>query len=296
MKWKRIPLGAILVALLISGAGMGQNLDALAERFSGPNAAPYFKPLVSGAAAGLNAGLFYSARIPRGGLHIDIRLNGMAATFSEDQRTFTASTDGDFSPASSVETPTVIGDGTGAVVTGAGGSRYVFPGGYDLDALGLVAPTVTLGSLWGTEMLVRFVDIRINEDIGNLDLLGLGIRHSLSQYWSDGPLAVSAGVAWHRFRLGDLVDMDLYTAHIEAGRAWSVFDVYGGLSLGGGGADLEYTFTANGEELPVDISIDTGTQVQAVVGGTINLLMLHLNADYRVGSQNLLCVGVSLGL
>ncbi|MEJ2049592.1 MAG: hypothetical protein P8Y60_07090 [Calditrichota bacterium] len=41
-------------------------------------------------------------------------------------------------------------------------------------------PTLTIGGIFGTEGSIRYFKLRLNEDIGDLSLFGIGGWHSIS--------------------------------------------------------------------------------------------------------------------
>lgn len=70
------------------------------------------------------------------------------------------------------------------------------PPGVDLNALIAAVPQLEIGSLWGTEALLRFIPpVEFDRNIGKFSFWGLGLKHSLSQYfperWFDLALQVS---------------------------------------------------------------------------------------------------------
>jgi len=291
--------GLFLVGMLLMGSQshlQGQSLETLLERYTGKNAPGYIQPLVTAFGANLNSGLFRSAKVPKSGLHLNFSLTGMISVFSDEQKVFTATTEGLFYPEQQVETSTIVGDGKGTTVTGTGGTQFTFPGGYDLESFGLAVPTVTIGSIAGTEASLRYISTNLGEDIGKLSLLGIGVRHSISQYIPLFPLDVAAGVFYTKFDVADIIKTRLLSLHAEASRSFLLLEFYGGVALDYNSTDINYTFTALDTPTEVSVSIKESGQFRALAGVAINLLMLHANIDYSVGYQNVISAGISLGL
>lgn len=60
------------------------------------------------------------------------------------------------------------------------------PPGVDLNTLIAAVPQVEIGALWGTEVFLRYIPpIEFNRNIGQFTFWGLGLKHSLSQYFPD---------------------------------------------------------------------------------------------------------------
>ena len=92
-----------------------------------------------------------------------------------------------------VETATVFG-GPGSVVSGPGGLQYQFQNGQlKTRLMPMAIPQATLGTLFGTEAVVRYAAIPKMENFPHIDLVGVGVRHNISQYLPDLPLDVAAG-------------------------------------------------------------------------------------------------------
>ena len=285
-----------LALFLLSGNLTAQDLNSLLERYSGDNAPGYIQPLVTSFGANLNTGMFRSAHIPKGGLHIDIRANGMLAFISDDQKTFKAKTQGNFLPEQEVETSTVLGAGQGAEVEGEGGVTFNFPGGYEYDIIPALAPTVTIGSLFGTEGSVRFFESKISDELGDLSFLALGVRHSISQYFTDS-FDLSMGYQYTNFDIGDVLEMDAWILHAEIGRSFSILDLYSGLGIENTSADVEYDFEFSDDQVErVRVSTEGENEFRVFAGFALNLAILHINMDFHLGQQNLANVGVSIGL
>lgn len=270
-------------------------LETLLERYTGQNAEGYLQPLVTAFGGNLNSGLYRTAKVPKGGLHLDLRLNAMMSLFSDDQKTFTASTQGYFYPPETVETATVIGN-EGATVTGTGGTQFRFPDGYDIKSFPTAVPTLTIGSIAGTEASVRFASANLGEDVGTLTLYGFGVRHSISQYIPLSPVHIAAGVFYQNFKVGDIIKSDVLSIHAEASKSFLFLELYGGIAYEKNKASVNYTFTALDTDQDISIDITGNNKFRTTLGVAVNLLMLHVHADYNLGNQNIVNAGISIGL
>lgn len=58
------------------------------------------------------------------------------------------------------------------------------PPGVDMAALIAAVPQLEIGSLWGTEALIRFIPpVEFDKNIGKFAFWGFGLKHSISQYF-----------------------------------------------------------------------------------------------------------------
>lgn len=62
--------------------------------------------------------------------------------------------------------------------------EFVLYGGKDLAAVMAAVPQIEIGSLYGTELLVRVIPpVYLGETIGDFAFWGFGVKHSISQYF-----------------------------------------------------------------------------------------------------------------
>jgi hypothetical protein len=65
---------------------------------------------------------------------------------------------------------------------------YVFPSGGDISNMAAGVPQLEVGSLWGTELLIRYIPkVNLGQWVGDFSFWGIGLKHSISQYFWDDP-------------------------------------------------------------------------------------------------------------
>jgi hypothetical protein len=272
------------------------DIDELLNRYGGENGKGYLQPLATGFGAGLNSGLYSSARVKTLGIRFQFEVKGMMMAYSDDQKTFKANTSGHFYPPAEVVTPTVIGDGRGAEVTGEGGTKYHFPGGLEIGALYLMCPQLTVGSVFGTEATIRFVTFPLGEDLGTMSLWGLGFKHSLSQYFPVSPVDVAIGTFYQKLVLGEVLDASFTSVYLAASKSLPLFTLYGGFGWEGARMRAEYTFQVEDMEREIEFNLDGEYRFRTTVGVAINLFILNLNGDVSLGRQTVFSIGVASGI
>jgi hypothetical protein len=294
---------SILLQVSIAGAGIEDQVGV----YSGNNAEGYLKPLAEAIGADLNNGLFRSSFIPISGFNVGFELHAMVMWFSDDDRTFRATTEGEFSPPASAEVPTVVGPGEGVSVTGEAGTTYMFPGGFNLSSFGLTVPQVRIGSYRGTEGIFRYMATDLEDsELGDLSLIGFGIRHSISQYLGpDFPLSVAGGFLWQRFKAGkneaggDLFRSTAWTIGFQAGKTYggelATIEPYAGLSVDGHSADVAYESGSDEESSLVELSFDPDYSMRVTFGFLARLAVVGVRAEYSIGGRRSFGFGVALG-
>jgi hypothetical protein len=296
---KVLPL-AILAAVFLSLVPRGAHaqLSDLVERYTGINGEGYLTPLATALGAGLNSGLFGSADIPTSGLRFRVEIRAMQAYFSDDDKVFQATTeDSYFQPETTVTVPTIIGDGEGLTLEGMGGTHFVFPGGLGYNSFFLGVPQLLIGGIYGTEVLLRWLPtVEIDEEIGDFSFFGFGVRHKISQYFSNFPVDVAFGLYLQNIDVGDVLSANLLAVNLSASKTFTLLTLYGGLCYESANVHAEYTFSSGGIDENIEIDMTGKNRFRFLMGVGLNLFVVHINADFSLGHQNVLCLGLGFGV
>jgi len=290
------------VILVLCASPLAAQIEDHISAYTGENATGYLDPLAGAIGTTLNSGLWRSAHIPKAGFTIAIEFPIMGLYFSDDDKTFNATTETGFSPTQTVEAPTVIGDTKAVIVDGDGGTQFAFPGGFDVGSFALTVPQLRVGAVFGTEAMIRFVAFRIGDsDIGDVSLFGLGFRHSISQYMGPvPPVDLAASFFYQSFKLGenesgdDLTKTNTYSFGVQVSKNFPpILTPYTGLYYNKYKLEAEYESEVPGEDL-IDLTFDDGF-IQWTLGIEFNLAVLNAYFEYNVSSYNSLGFGLGLG-
>lgn len=264
--------------------------------YTGPNATGYLQPLADAFAVNLNDAFYFSADIPTTGFSFTLEIVAMGYLFEDEDRTFKATTEGGFAPQQTIDAPTVVGSGQAVTVNGSGGTVFAFPGGLGLNSFGLAVPQIRAGSFLGTEGLLRFFTTETGDaEVGDLTLLGLGARHSISQYLPL-PVSLAAGAMWQTFSVGDdFIDANAFTLGVQASKRVSFFEPFAGLSYDRFSMDVSYESTAAGSTQAIDLEFDPENAVRLTLGLAAHFLIGHAYGSYSVSDENNFSFGIALG-
>jgi hypothetical protein len=284
-----------LVILVTWGLGGSQEIGDYISKYTSANGKKYMQPLADVFSSDLNSGVFEFGRLPKLGLKLTIGVKGMSTAVSGDQRTFTATTEEPFNPTQSVKVPTLFGKNEVVSVTGSGGTVYNFPSGFNLDKLPLVVPQVSIGSILGTELTVRYFMANVGEDIGDLTLTGIGVRHSLSQYLPLFPLDVSIGYFTQKFSVGEVVDATTVYYGAQVGKSFGILSLYGAAGYESADMAVEYEQDPGDQASKISFDLQSEQQLRFTLGVGLKLAILKIHADYNFANQQTVCAGVGLG-
>ena len=288
----------VMALSLVVTTGLKAQIADNLERFSEQNGKGYIQPLVNGLAVSMNRGWYQNGDIPVLGLRLRLTVSAMIAPVPDDDRTFTATTEGVFSPTQTAEAPTIVGSENSTSVGGSGGTLYTFPGGLNLSATGFAVPQLTIGSFLGTEVTIRYLVVELGDtEMGDLKIQGYGLRHSISQYIPLFPIDVSFGVFYQNIDVGDeLLKFTALHYGVQASRGFGPLLIYGGAGFDNSTANIKYLFDdgVNTTTLEYELKGDDGIEITAGLG--LNLFLIRFHGDVTFGIRTVFTAGVSIGL
>jgi hypothetical protein len=195
---------------------------------------------------------------------------------------------------------------------------FQFPGGTGLKLIPLLTPQLKVGALWGTELIFRYVPpIKLNDEIGDLKLVGIGAKHSVSQ-WLPGPtpagasgsggfpLDLSVGLMYQDFSIkdtagGDFIKTKAFNIGVQASKTLLLFTVYGGVGYETATTNISYNYQPKSAfagglnpltEKLEDIKGDNTFRLTA--GLRLHAFFLDAFAEYSVASQPVASAGLAL--
>ncbi|MCX7929863.1 MAG: hypothetical protein N2663_03980 [Chlorobi bacterium] len=143
-------------------------------------------------------------------------------------------------------------------------SALSLPPGQDMRTIVAAVPQIEIGSLWGTELLLRYIPpVVFDQNIGRFSFWGIGMRHSISQYLRDPFLDVAVQIGYQGTLLRKAVGVtnaqleargEFLLANIHASRRFEgIVDIYTGIGYEQLVAHSSYRYT-----LPQELQIQLG--------------------------------------
>jgi hypothetical protein len=239
--------------------------------------------------------------------------------FSPPQETFTRTVNGrEIETTITVEGPTggpkdqvpnVFGEtepeGQLVIESTAGGqterkTEPIPPGLIDTPVAPLIVPQLGLGTIAGTDVQVRYLPesniTYAGNSFGKVGLTGVAVRHDLDQWIPVPlPLQLAAQGAWNQFTFSsggeELFDASGWALNVQASKGIPVLPlvVYGGLQYEKFTVDYNYEFQApigDGEPIPISLEQQASNTTRGIVGLSVDLALLRLNADYAISNGN----------
>lgn len=149
---------------------------------------------------------------------------------------------------------------------------YTLPDGADINTLIVGVPQFEIGSFMGTELLVRFIPpVNWGKTIGDFAFWGLGLKHSISQYFPERWFDLAVQAVYQGTYLKNEVGVTkanltaygtIWNFNIHASKEFEgVLDLYAGFSYDWIGIQSKYEFL-----LPVELQLQLGLLEREQIG------------------------------
>ena len=284
-------ISVFLFGTLITYGQNNEDLSVIMNVYQEGNGQGYLQPLADAFTTNLHAGLYRSPKIPKG-FHLDV---GVVTSFSfigSSQKTFTAVTEPE-PPNQTVTVPTIFGDNQPVRIPTEEGTTYTFPGGYDVSILPLAVPQLKIGTLLGTEALVRYIAFDVGDDFEQVQLFGFGLRHSLSQYLEEAPVDLAIGYYQQRLDVAEIIEADTRMFHLHVGRQLNLLSYYAILGYQQGTYDVAYEFS---EIEDVQFEMENAGNILFGAGIGLKLPVFYVHAELNYSKQLTAALGIGFNI
>ena len=292
------PVALLCLALCVlmgTGAARSQtDFENTIRQFNGDAIQGWIQPVADMFGANMHSGYYHSAEIEPWGFHMRLDIVGMASMVKDDQKTYTVKTPAGFTPATA-QAPTVFGGKASSIPNPVAGLQPWTTGSdgvFNTSYFPLAAPQLTIGNIYGTQLMARFVTTPTIENVPKVTMWGLGGRHSISQYFAAFPVDVAAGINFNSFTFGDMIDFKGVAFNAQASKSWSILTVYTGLQWEKSTMNLSYT--PNGLA-PVSVALSGANNFRFTAGLDLGLGPIHLFGDGNFGSVTAVSAGIGFG-
>jgi hypothetical protein len=297
----RAVLVAAALTVTLAAPSMAQiegNLGALTPE----NAKAYLQPLPKALSATLNSAIFQSAAIPMAGINLTVGIHVMGVTFdSKDKRYTPTDPPGFTSTAPIQQVPTVVGDVNAVAQSGQGGTTMYYPGGFNLKQFLIGVPQVSIGSVFGTRLVGRWIQFDAGDnELGHVKLLGIGAQHSINHYLPHLPVNVAVGGMYQTFQLGSdkLIDTKAMHVDVTASKKFAMFfQPYVGVGYDTFQMKANYTQDlGSGQKADVHVKFNDENSAHLTAGLLVGLPVVKLSAEFDSGAETGASVGLRFGL
>jgi len=168
----------------------------------------------------------------------------------------------------------------------------------NIPAFPTAAIQMNIGTIFGTNLAVRYLpDININ-NVGKFSFWGLGLIHNIN-VWFPNPLPLDIGIGYfyQKLKVGDIFESDATQFGIYVSKTLSFFTPYAGLTSEKSKTTVSYTYKANPTDVGTNISFqqDGDNTTGVLVGFSLNLAVFKLNVDYKAAKISTVSAGITFG-
>ena len=113
-------------------------------------------------------------------------------------------------------------------------------------------PQIEIGSYLGTELMLRYIpQIKYDTVVGKFSFWGIGIKHSINQYWENAPFNLAAQFVYQGSSIENSVgatnsqlsaNTTIMGFNIQASKEWQGFNFYSGFAYEQINIDTKFTF------------------------------------------------------
>lgn len=273
-------------------------LEKAIQQYNATSIGGYLQPIADMVGANMHAGYYHSAYVPQSGFSIGVDIIAMGSLVKDDQKNYTAAAPAGFTPGT-FQTATIFG-GKGTAVTHQTNTSLQYKGSdgiFNTSIFPMAAPQLRIGSLYGTEVVIRFLATPSLGDnkLPVLTFWGAGARHSLSQYIPYCPVDIAASFFYSNFSFGDLIKAKGMAFGVQASKSIKILMLYGGLSYEKSTMDLSFKTTDPTSTPLVDVSLDGANKFRATVGVGVNFGLFKVFADANFGTVTNYSGGIGFG-
>jgi hypothetical protein len=204
--------------------------------------------------------------------------------------------------------PTVFGSSTPAVATGTyyyGGTQYttsktLIGGVEEIKFVPLVIPQIGVGTIFGTDIILRGLPSIGYGNYGTFSLFGVAIRHNLGGYVKL-PLDIAVQGGYQKFGITDksankFVNANSTFINLQFNKTFAIISVYGGVQYENYNVDVNYTFVSSIGNTTVSFNQKGENSFRGIAGATLSLGPVIVNADLNYGAKFAFSAGLGVGL
>lgn len=201
---------------------------------------------------------------------------------------FTGTTDANFESPVRMEVSTVFGPDESHAVQNDAGEYYVFPGGFKMNSVLLGVPQITVGGVANTAITFRFLAIPLDDEWGDLSLLGVGLQHVISPYLPIEKMDLTVEAGFHQFQMGIGFSPETFFARAGAAKAFEKSRIYGYLGYQAG--ELELTNSSANEV----VTSKSNNPLLFGIGSSLDLAFFNINLELAINSIITINAGIGL--
>lgn len=173
-------------------------------------------------------------------------------------------------------------------------------------ALPLVLPQVSVGTVYGTSLALRYLPAVPLGDLGEFKYFGIGAMHNPG-IWFPNPLPVDVAVGFftQTMDVGEVFSAKSTSFGLYASRSFgfSLLNLtpYAGFGFESSNITIKYTqklelaaIPGQITEFPIQFDLEGKNKSRFILGASLKLLAINLNVDYNMSEYNTISGGLGI--
>lgn len=239
--------------------GYAQDMNQFLSEITSTAVQTVFQPYADGFSANMNSGLFHTAKIEDGfSMYLGVKGSGTSMTSDE---------------------------------------KALFGDALPMNLIPYGTPQLNIGSVYGTDVMVRYLpEIKLGK-YGSVSSWGTGIRHSISSHIKDCPVDMSVQFAYMNLKVNDskgqtLLNTSSTAANFQLSKELAgFFTIYTGVQYENTKMNLHYNYQ---NTIDVNASFENSSKIKGIVGINLGLGPININGDCNFGSRTTFSAGFGL--
>lgn len=317
---KKLLLLLIVITLSVSGNLYSQTLPDQLVKVAGLYGEKYLEPFTNAFGANLNSGFIGGLRLdsklgplPVGvNIYAGLKFSGLILN-SEDQYFDLTYTDkykynGQDVIATFVvkNAPTVFGNTKAPyadiyVNEAKVNSQQLIGGVANTKFVPLFVPQLGIGSIYGTDVVVRYFPTLSLGNYGRIGFTGFAIRHNFSSYIPKMPFDIALQGGYQNFNVekedgSKIINANATFINLQLNKNIAMFSIYGAAQLENFSIDASYIYTnPYVGEIPVNFEQKETGNFRGIVGASFHLFPVVVNTDLNFGKRFIFTAGIGAG-
>lgn len=317
---KKFLLLLIVITLSVSGKLYSQTLPDQLIKTAGQYGEKYLEPFTTAFGSNLNSGFIGGLKLdsklgplPVGvNIYAGLKFSGLILN-SDDQYFDLTYQDrykynGQDVNATFVvkNAPTVFGSTTPAnadiYVNGAKVNTQQLIGGVtNTKFVPLFVPQLGIGSIYGTDVVVRYFPTLSLGNYGRIGFTGFAIRHNFSSYIAKMPFDIALQGGYQNFNVekedgSRIINANATFLNLQFNKNIAMFSIYGAAQYENFSIDVSYIYTnPYTGEIPVNFEQKETGNFRGILGASFHLFPVVVNADLNFGKRFIFTAGIGAG-
>ncbi len=169
--------------------------------------------------------------------------------------------------------------------------------GDDVSMMPAASPQIKIGTVYGTQAIIRFLPSYDIKDAGKFKFFGFGLQHNPGLWFKTPlPVDISVGFLSQDMKLGSIIDFSTLSYGVNVGKQFGFGPLsvtpYGGILMEKSKLDVTYTDTlqtSSGKQVTnVNFSLTGDNKFKFNLGVKLHILAMDLLAEYNIGKYSTL--------